>query len=67
MDFQNSLCPLVVRNNYNIRFFSDADLVADRVYAFLLLVSIEGQIIKTAVCEPVSIVFSKRTAALENE
>ena len=42
MDFQNLLCPLVIRNNYDVRFFSDADLVADRVYTFLLLVSIEG-------------------------
>jgi hypothetical protein len=64
MDFQNSLCPLVIRNNYDVRFFSDADLVADRVYAFLLLVSIEGQIIKTAVRESISIIFGKRTSAL---
>lgn len=56
VNLQNTLRPLVVRNNDDIRFLSHANLVADRVDAFLLLVSVECKIIETAVGESVTVI-----------
>jgi hypothetical protein len=56
MDLQNPLCPFVVRNDYNVRFLSDTDLVTDGVNALLFLMGVESQVIETAIGKSVTII-----------
>ena len=41
----------------DVAFFADADLVADGIEDFAFEVSVEGEVVETAVCEAVSIVW----------
>lgn len=49
----------MIRNDHDIRFFSNANLITDRVYAFILLVCVESQVIVTTVGEPVPVIYYK--------
>ena len=56
MNFQDALRSLVVCDHDDIRFLADSDLVSDRVDAFVLLVGVEREVIKSAVGESVAII-----------
>ena len=47
----------MIRNDHDIRFFPNANLITDRVDAFVLLVCVESQVIVTTVGEPVPVIY----------
>ena len=57
MDLENQLLARLVGADNDVRLFSYANLVADRVDRRRLLVGVQGKVVEPAVCEPVAVIF----------
>lgn len=55
---EDALTARLVCNYEDVRFFADTDLIANRVDFFALAVCVEGEVVKSSVCESVAFIFS---------
>ena len=60
MDFEDELSAIRIGNDHNIGLFPHAYLIAHRVNAFLLLVSVKSQVVVTPVAKAVAIIWESR-------
>lgn len=57
MNLENLLRAAVICNDHDITFFADTNSAADAVHNLATRMGVEGKIVKTAICQTVTIVF----------